>query len=53
MRRQCAVDNITSIKVLEKVGMTREEKKRKKLPIRGEWKDNYFYAILDEDFCTK
>ena len=49
----CAVENIASIKVLEKVGMTREGMKRKKLPIRGEWKDNYFYAILDEDFYTK
>jgi [ribosomal protein S5]-alanine N-acetyltransferase len=49
----CAVENIASIKVLEKVGMTREGMKRKKLPIRGEWKDNYFYAILDEDFCAK
>jgi ribosomal-protein-alanine N-acetyltransferase len=46
----CAVENIASIKVLEKVGMTKEGIKRKKLPIRGEWKDNYFYAILDEDF---
>ncbi|HEY8895549.1 MAG TPA: GNAT family protein [Niastella sp.] len=49
----CAVENIASIKVLEKVGMTREGMKRKKLPIRGDWKDNYFYAILDEDFCAK
>ena len=48
----CAVENIASIKVLEKVGMTREGMKRKKLPIRGEWKDNYFYAILDEDFIN-
>jgi [ribosomal protein S5]-alanine N-acetyltransferase len=49
----CAVENIASIKVLEKVGMTKEGMKRKKLPIRGDWKDNYFYAILDEDFCDK
>ena len=49
----CAVDNIASSKVLEKVGMTREGMKRKKLPIRGEWKDNYFYAILDEDFNNR
>ncbi len=37
-------------KVLEKVGMTREGMKRKKLSIRGEWKDNYFYGILEDDF---
>lgn len=48
----CAVENIASSKVLEKVGMTKEGIKRKKLPIRGEWKDNYFYAILDEDFYS-
>ena len=46
----CAVENIASSKTLEKVGFTREGMKRKKLPIRGEWKDNYFYGILEEDF---
>lgn len=46
----CAVENIGSIKVLEKIGMIREGHTRKKLPIRGEWKDNYCYAILEEDF---
>ena len=46
----CAVENIASIKVLEKVRMTKEGMKRKLLPIRGEWRDNYFYAILDEDY---
>ncbi len=46
----CAVDNIASIRVLEKVGMTREGSKRKLLPIRGAWVDNYIYAILDTDF---
>lgn len=46
----CAVENIASSKTLEKAGFTREGMKRKKLPIRGEWKDNYFYGILEEDF---
>ncbi len=46
----CAVENHGSIRVLEKSGMIREGRKRKKLPIRGEWVDNYFYAILEEDF---
>lgn len=46
----CAIENTGSIRVLEKVGMIREGRKRKKLPIRGEWVDNYFYAILEEDF---
>ncbi len=45
----CAVENLASIKVLEKVGMTREGRKRKVLPIKGKWTDNYIYAILDTD----
>lgn len=45
-----ATENDRSIKLLEKVGMTREGLCRKILPIRGEWKDNYMYAILDEDY---
>ena len=44
-----ATENAASIKVLEKVGMVREGRKRKILPIRGEWKDNYLYAILESD----
>lgn len=48
----CAVDNIASIRVLEKAGMTREGGKRKALPIRGQWVDNYEYAILEEDFFS-
>ena len=42
-------ENIKSIRVLEKAGMTREGLRRKILPIRGEWKDNYHYAILEDD----
>lgn len=49
----CAVGNKGSIRVLEKAGMMREGHTRKKLPIRGEWVDNYFYAILEEDFSTR
>lgn len=46
----CAVENNASIRVLEKVGLQREGRKRKILPIRNEWKDNFFYAILEEDY---
>jgi RimJ/RimL family protein N-acetyltransferase len=48
----CAIDNTGSIRVLEKVGMTREGRKRRVLPIRGEWVDNYMYAILEDDPLT-
>jgi len=44
-----ATENIKSIRVLEKIGMTREGLRRKILPIRGEWKDNYHYAIVEDD----
>lgn len=44
-----ATDNLPSIKVLEKTGMIREGLRRKILPIRGEWKDNYHYAIVEDD----
>lgn len=42
-------ENVRSIRVLEKIGMTREGLRRKILPIRGEWKDNYHYAIVEDD----
>lgn len=48
----CAVENVASSRVLEKIGMKKEGMKRKLLPIRGEWKDAYNYAILVEDFVS-
>ncbi len=44
-----AAENEKSVRVLEKIGMTREGLRRKILPIRGEWKDNYHYAIVEDD----
>lgn len=44
-----ATDNLASIRVLEKAGMQREGLRRKILPIRGKWYDNYMYAILETD----
>ena len=44
-----ATDNERSIRVLEKTGMTREGLRRKILPIRGAWKDNYHFAIVEDD----
>jgi len=46
----CATENIASARVLEKVGMQREGSKRKVLPIRGNWVDNYEYAILEDEW---
>jgi [ribosomal protein S5]-alanine N-acetyltransferase len=44
-----STENFKSIRVLEKSGMTREGLRRKILPIRGEWKDNYHYGIVEDD----
>lgn len=46
----CAVENIGSIRTLEKVGMTREGRKRKVLPLKDGWSDNFEYAILSTDW---
>lgn len=45
----CAVDNIGSIRTLEKAGLTREGRKRKVLPLKSGWSDNFEYAILSTD----
>lgn len=45
-----ATENLGSVRVLEKSGLIREGIRRKILPIRGEWKDNYHYAILEEEW---
>lgn len=45
----CAVDNIGSFSVLEKVGMQREAHTRQLLPLKSGWSDNYGYAILSSD----
>lgn len=45
----CAVDNIGSAKVMEKVGMTKEGRKRKTLPLQSGWSDSFEYAILETD----
>ncbi len=46
----CDADNLASARVLEKAGLQSEGRKRKVLPIRGDWKDNFIYGILEEDF---
>jgi len=48
----CAVDNIGSIRTLEKVGMLKEGRKRKVLPLKNGWSDTFEYAILATDFSN-
>lgn len=45
-----ATENKASIKVLEKAGMTCEGIRRKILPIRGVWTDNYQFSILEDEY---
>jgi RimJ/RimL family protein N-acetyltransferase len=44
-----AVDNIGSIKVLEKSGMIREGRGRQLLLLKSGWSDNFEYSILETD----
>jgi len=46
----CAVENLASIRVLEKAGMTREGRKRQILPLKTGWMDNFEFAILEEEW---
>ncbi|MEQ3655128.1 MAG: GNAT family N-acetyltransferase [Dokdonia sp.] len=45
----CAVENVASRRVLEKVGMQKEGQKRQVLPLKSGWADAYLYAILATD----
>jgi len=42
--------NLASQKVLEKAGFRREGTLRKSFFMRGEWRDDYIYSILREDW---
>jgi ribosomal-protein-alanine N-acetyltransferase len=42
----CDPENIGSVRVLEKIGMTREGRMRDYFVIRGEWRDRLLYAKL-------
>lgn len=46
----CAVDNLGSIRVLEKAGMTKEGRRKQILPLKSGWADNFEYAILETEY---
>lgn len=46
----CQPENIASYKVMEKIGMRKEGYFRKCIPAGEEWWDEYYYAVLAEDF---
>ncbi len=45
-------ENLGSIRVLEKLGMTREGLHRQSFwsPVHDSWRDVYYYAILEEEW---
>ena len=46
----CQPENIPSYRVMEKIGMRREGFFKKCIPKDNEWWDEYYYAILEEEF---
>lgn len=46
----CQPDNISSYRVMEKIGMRREGFFKKCIPHGDEWWDEYYYALLDEEW---
>jgi ribosomal-protein-alanine N-acetyltransferase len=49
MEAGCATANTASVRVLEKAGMKREGMRRKALPLKSGWADNYIYGIVEDD----
>jgi len=47
------VDNVDSIKILRKLGMRQEGYFLKDQMIKGAWRDNVLYAILNEEYINK
>ena len=46
----CDVRNVASARVLEKVGMRREGHCRGDKWVRGQWRDSYIYAMLEDEW---
>ena len=49
----CDPRNSGSIKVLEKIGMTKEGRMREDLSIQDRWRDSLLYSILEQEFRTR
>jgi [ribosomal protein S5]-alanine N-acetyltransferase len=46
----CDVRNLASVRVMEKLGMRREGCFKRDVMQKGEWRDSYLYAILEEEW---
>ncbi|HWL24429.1 MAG TPA: GNAT family N-acetyltransferase [Ureibacillus sp.] len=49
----CQPENPASFRIMEKIGMRREGYFKKCIPHGVEWWDEYYYAILEEDWNNK
>lgn len=49
----CAVENIGSIRVLEKIGMRQEGRALKTLPLKTGWSDHFNYALLRDEYKNR
>ncbi|MGE7672691.1 GNAT family N-acetyltransferase [Lysinibacillus sp. NPDC094403] len=49
----CQPENIPSYRVMEKIGMRREGYFKKCIPNGDEWWDEYYYAVLDEEWVFR
>lgn len=47
----CQPENIGSYRIMEKIGMRREAFFKKCIPYKDEWWDEYYYAILAEEWA--
>lgn len=47
---KCVIQNRGSARVMEKLGMKREGLFREHRLVRGEWKDYFYYAILEQEW---
>jgi len=48
----CDPENTASVRVLQKLGMRQEGHLRHDCQIRGEWRDNLLFAILDDEWTS-
>jgi [ribosomal protein S5]-alanine N-acetyltransferase len=46
----CDVENAGSVKLLSKIGFRKEGHFLKNLKVKGQWRDNYLFAMLNEEF---
>jgi [ribosomal protein S5]-alanine N-acetyltransferase len=49
----CDVENAGSVKLLNKIGFRQEGHFIKNLKVKGQWRNNYLFAMLSEEFINR